>query len=150
MPNTMNGPDPAIHDAIHRLTRTELSPLEEAMFQAWSSANQVEDGDNAENGVDLRNIYKQTGGKVLPPGQLKGHVEKAGDIQTLMKAQEAHDQASPIKAMMDAGMNGIPQLGSFPSNPSEDMSGFSGGASIPSAGGPPSPDTGAFSPSNPY
>ena len=116
-----NGPDPAIEEAIHRLSRTELSPLEETMFQAWSTANQVEDGDSPENSLDLRKVYQQTGGKVLPPNQLKRHVEKSTDIQTLMKAQEAHDSTSPIKAMMEAGLG--------PDGQQSSAGGYSGGGS---------------------
>lgn len=100
------GPDPAISEAVHRLNRTQLSPLEEVMFQSWANANQVEDADSHENGLDMRGIYKQTGGKVLPPGQLKQHAERATDIQTLMQAQEAHEASSPIKAMMEAQQRG--------------------------------------------
>lgn len=98
------GPDPAVMEAISRLKQTELDPLEEVMFQSWASANQL-DGEAAD-GPDFRAIYKQTGGKVLPPGELKRMSEKQSAIQTLMQAQEAHEAASPIKALMgDEGLD---------------------------------------------
>lgn len=101
--NASNGPDPAVHEAIHGLNRTELSPLEETMFQAWASANQLDEHvDSPDSALDMRDLYKRTGGKVQPPGQLKREAEKASHIQTLMEAQEAHDASSPIKALMDA------------------------------------------------
>lgn len=96
------GPDPAIGEAIHTLNRSELSPLEETMFQAWATANQLEDTDSPENTMDFRQVYQQTGGKVMPPGELKRKAEKMSAIQTLMQAQEAHDSSSPMKLMMDA------------------------------------------------
>lgn len=100
--NTMNkaqGPDPAVLEAIARLQRSELDPLEEVMFQSWAVANQIDDPETG--GLDLRKIYQQTGGKVLPPGQLKQTVEKAAAMDTVKKAQEAHDQASPMKLLME-------------------------------------------------
>lgn len=131
MMNQQNGPDPEVQEAIHRLHRTELSPLEEVMFQSWAAANQVEDADSAENKLDMRAIYQKTGGKVLPPGQLKNHAERTTDIQTLMKAQEAHDATSPIKAMMEHGQTdptgGFQQDSSSQPQGGQDIGGMMGG-----------------------
>jgi hypothetical protein len=100
------GPPPEVFDAINRLKRTELSPLEEAMFKAWAAANQIEDPDGEGQGpLDLRVIYQQTGGRVLPPGQLLNHMEKTGAIDTLMRAQEQHDQTSPMSVAADSGVD---------------------------------------------
>lgn len=96
------GPDPAIEEAINHLTRTELSPLEEVMFNSWASANQLDDHDKPENNFDYRKLYQETGGKVFAPGELKNHTAKLGAIQTLMQAQQAHDSSSPIKQLMAA------------------------------------------------
>ena len=90
----MNGPDPAVQEAIQRLTQTQLSPLEETLFQAWMKAHEM---DNAEaSGFDFRKLYQDSGGKVMPPSEMKNMV----DIETIMKAQEAHDAASPIQQIM--------------------------------------------------
>lgn len=109
MPNPLsNGPDPSVQDAIGRLNRTELSPLEETMFQAWAKANDIAKPDAPDGGIDLRQIYKQTGGQMQPPGTLKNHIEKSSAIQTIMDAQHAHNQASPIQAMMNANKPAAP------------------------------------------
>ena len=97
-----NGPDPAVQEAVQRLSRTELSPLEEVMFKSWSTANELDEVDESP-GFDLRGIYKETGGKVMPPGQLRGEAEKTLSIKTIMDAQKLHDESSPIKLLMDAG-----------------------------------------------
>lgn len=104
-PQTPQGPDPAIQQAANRLGRTDLSPLEEVMFQSWANANQIEDPDNPESKFDFREFYKSSNGKILPPGQLKGMSEKASDIATLIGAQKAHDEASPMNTM-----NGEPPM----------------------------------------
>lgn len=105
-PKAQQGPDPAVFDAIGRLNRSELSPLEETMFQAWAQANQIDDPDGQDGaGMDLRQTYTQTGGRVLPPGELKKAHEKSSAIKTIMDAQKAHENGSPIKAMMEAGLD---------------------------------------------
>lgn len=101
MNNKSQGPDPAVEQAIQRLSRTELTPLEEVIFQSWAQANQLDDVDNPENQTDFRAIYKETGGKVMPPGQLKNESDKESAIMTLMEAQKAHDAQSPMKMMME-------------------------------------------------
>jgi hypothetical protein len=90
------GPDPEIQDAIGRLHQTELNPLEEVMFKSWMNANGI-DPDKNDLNFDLRSLYRQTGGKVLPPDQLKQAAQTASDIQTLTQAQQAHEQSSPMK-----------------------------------------------------
>lgn len=95
-----NGPDPALLEAIQTLNKKELSPLEEVMFKSWADANQIEDPDSPDNRFDFRSLYTQTGGKVFPPGQLRAMTDKASAIDTLMKAQQSHEEASPIQQMM--------------------------------------------------
>ena len=82
--------------AIHRLTRTQLSPLEEALFQSWAKAHNLADTDGKSDKFDYRAVYKQSGGQVMPPDNLK----KMADIETLMKAQEEHEKESPIQKLM--------------------------------------------------
>lgn len=69
-PNGALGPDPQVVEAQDRLAQTELTPLEECLFKAWANANQLKEGET-EGKMDLRNLYKVTGGKVQPPGQLQ-------------------------------------------------------------------------------
>ena len=101
------GPDPEVQTAIQRLTRIELSPLEEAMFQSWATANQLEEFVEPQDGsgVDIRELYQQSGGKVMPPGQLKSQIEKESAMECLMKAQEAHDAQSPMGLASEAGLD---------------------------------------------
>lgn len=105
--------DPNVDEAIHRLNQTELSPLEEAMFQSWSGANDVQDYGGPHNGMDFRGIYKQTGGKMFPPGILKQHADREEAIQTMMKAREAHAAADPMAALR-AKLGGAPGGGFTP------------------------------------
>jgi hypothetical protein len=90
------GPDPEVQEAIGRLHQTQLSPLEEVMFNSWASANGI-DPEKHDSQFDLRDVYKQTGGQVMPPGQLKDAAQKASDMQTLAQAQQAHENASPMQ-----------------------------------------------------
>lgn len=57
--------------ALHRLQDTELSPMEEALFKAWTKANGIRKPDNADDPMDYRGIWKETGGQVLPWNQLE-------------------------------------------------------------------------------
>jgi hypothetical protein len=95
------GPDPAVMQAIQRLVQTQLSPLEEVIFNSWMQANQLEEDPSMP--FDYRGLYQQTGGKVFAPGELSQQVAHQNAIQTLMQAQEQHDSMSPIKHLMDAG-----------------------------------------------
>lgn len=63
LPTQPTAPDPA------EITR--LSPLEEALFQAWGKANGIEDVDDPESFYDYRGFYKATNGKVHPPGMVE-------------------------------------------------------------------------------
>lgn len=103
------GPDPSILEAIKRLTQTQLSPLEEQLFQGWLAANGMEDPEDPNHPIDLRGAYQESQGKVLPPGQLQKQLEQKADIDAIMQAQQAHEQASPINALMQGG-GGQPDL----------------------------------------
>jgi hypothetical protein len=83
-----------VEQAMKRLTQTQLSPLEEALFQGWMKAHDMEGAD--ESDFDFRKLYQETGGKVMPPSEMKQMV----DIDSIMKAQEAHDSSSPIQQLM--------------------------------------------------
>lgn len=103
-------PDAAVQQAIQKLSQVELSPLEEQLFKGWLAANGMEEGKDMDDSMDYRKVYKDSGGKVLPTGQLQKQLEKESAIQTLMKAQEAHEAASPIQQMME--MRGKPDMDS--------------------------------------
>lgn len=57
-------------DALSKLQNTQLDPMEEALFQAWAHANQIEKPDAEGNTVDYRGIYKGSNGMILPNGEL--------------------------------------------------------------------------------
>lgn len=63
--------------ALSKVQNTTLSPMEEALFQAWSHANGIEKPDAPDQNVDLRGVYKGTQGLILPNNQLAQVVEKA-------------------------------------------------------------------------
>lgn len=132
------GPDPAVMEAIQRLIQTELSPLEEVIFQSWMNANQLEE--TPDMPFDYRGLYQETNGKVFAPGELKTKIEKQSAIQSLMQAQQAHDEQSPMKIMMDH-MNGGSEMGSgldlgSSQESSPDMGGDTMGSMMGSSAGP--------------
>jgi hypothetical protein len=103
-PGQRQGPDPDVTDALETLNRTELTPLEEQLFKGWMIANgmgEAESESKGTPGIDFRKIYQKTSGKVLPTGQLQKEVEKTSAIETLMKAQQSHEDASPIRQLID-------------------------------------------------
>ncbi len=55
---------------LGRLQDTRLSPMEEALFKSWAKANKIEKPDAPDDLNDYRGIYKQTGGLILPNGEL--------------------------------------------------------------------------------
>lgn len=63
--------DQKTNDALSHLQNTQLTPMEEALFQAWAKANQIKKPDDPTNQVDLRGIYQMSGGTILPNGELK-------------------------------------------------------------------------------
>lgn len=80
----MTLPAPA-ENALSQLQNTSLSPMEEALFKAWTKANQIEKPDSPDNTVDYRGVYKQTGGAILPNGELKRIAEQANSQNTLQR-----------------------------------------------------------------
>ena len=74
--------------AISKLQDTQLTPMEEALFQAWTKANQIKKPDAPNDRVDYRGIYRATGGAILPNGQLKEIADKTNaesELQTLLQ-----------------------------------------------------------------
>lgn len=63
--------DSPAENALDRLQDTDLSPMEEVLFKAWTKANGIEKPDNVDDTTDYRGLWKHTGGKILPWGQLK-------------------------------------------------------------------------------
>jgi hypothetical protein len=66
---------PQAEDSLQRLQDVSLSPMEEALFKAWTKANQIDDPDTPGDIVDYRGIWKASGGLVLPHGELKRDAE---------------------------------------------------------------------------
>jgi hypothetical protein len=62
-------PQPA-ESALSKLQDTTLTPMEEALFHAWTQANQIKKPDAPDNMVDYRGIYKASGGVILPNGEM--------------------------------------------------------------------------------
>lgn len=77
---------PEAEGAMNRLQDTQLTAMEEALFKAWTQANQIEDPDNPKDMIDYRGIWKQTGGMVLPHGELKQMAEERNATHTLQQA----------------------------------------------------------------
>lgn len=63
--------------ALSKLQDTQLTPMEEALFQAWTKANQIKKPDAPDDRVDYRGMYRAMGGAILPNGQLKEIAAKA-------------------------------------------------------------------------
>jgi hypothetical protein len=47
---------------------TQLSPLEQILFQKWIADNNIQDLDNPDSHYDYRGFFKQTRGAPHPPG----------------------------------------------------------------------------------
>lgn len=77
---------PKAESALNRLQDTNLSPMEEALFQAWTKANQIADPDNPNDFVDYRGLYMASRGAVLPNGELKRMTEEQNASTELEKA----------------------------------------------------------------
>lgn len=78
--------DPKTDSALSRLQDTYLSPMEEALFQAWAKANSIKKPDAPDDPTDYRGIWKLSGGKVLPWGELKKITQARNDKRTLTQA----------------------------------------------------------------
>ena len=70
-PPATSKPDPGVLNAQHRAETTLLSPIEEALFNAWGKANGIEDVDAPESSYDYRGFFKATNGAVHPPGSVE-------------------------------------------------------------------------------
>ena len=76
---------PQVEDTLQKMQDTKLDPLEEALFQGWAKANQIEDPDADGDIVDYRGIWKQSNGLVLPRGELKQMAEDQNQMHTLQR-----------------------------------------------------------------
>lgn len=84
-------------DNLSKVQNTQLDPMEEALFQAWTHANGIEKPDAVGNLVDYRGIFKGSNGMILPNGELarigaqsnaQSHLEQV--LQDKMKAHTMH------------------------------------------------------------
>ena len=71
--------------ALSKVQNTVLSPMEEALFQAWTHANGIDKPDAPDQNVDLRGLYKNSQGMILPNSQLKQVVDKANATSKLQE-----------------------------------------------------------------
>lgn len=80
--------------------QTKLSPIEEALFPHWATANGVDESAHSDpnNHYDFRGMYKQTGGKVMPTGTLSGASDMFNKLQTTQ-----HPAISGMLDMMKQG-----------------------------------------------
>lgn len=75
---------------------TKLSPLEEALFRGWATANGVDNHDDPENSYDHRGFYKQTNGMVHPPNAINNAAmtfNKLNEGQMDSSIAQEHQQA---------------------------------------------------------
>lgn len=63
--------DPLVQQAQQNAETTKLSPLEEALFAAWTKANGIKDADKPESFYDYKGFFKATNGKNHPPGAIE-------------------------------------------------------------------------------
>lgn len=89
--------DSQAQDALSHLQDTTLSPMNEALFQAWAKANKIKEPDAPKDHVDYRGIFEMTGGKILPNGQLNRFASKLNSEDKLRKILQ--DQA--VKHMQE-------------------------------------------------
>lgn len=70
-------------DALSHLQDTDLTPMEEALFQAWTKANHIKKPDAPNDHVDYRGIFKETNGAILPNGALNRMAGKMNSEEQL-------------------------------------------------------------------
>lgn len=109
--------DPKAEQDLARLQDTKLNAMEEALFQAWTKANQIEDPDAPDDSNDYRGIWKNTQGQVLPRGELKNMTDTMNLENSLQKAlqQRMIDRVNELagkeedfaKAKFDAEQAGV-------------------------------------------
>lgn len=95
--------DSPTEHALNKLQNTELSPMEEALFKSWAAANQIKKPDSADDPTDYRGIWKETGGRVLPYGQLQQFANRTKNEQTLVKALSERINAGEQAGEQQAG-----------------------------------------------
>lgn len=81
---------------------TNLSPLEDALFQAWARAHRVENHDDPNNRFDYRGLYKQSNGQMLPPTFLNSMAQQHNDAT---EPVEGGDTTFPDPYMAQAEMH---------------------------------------------
>jgi hypothetical protein len=92
---------------LSRLQDTDLDPMEEALFQSWTKANQIDKPDEPGDEIDYRGIWKTTGGAVLPHGQLKRFSEQVNDENKLERIlhQKMMDRITEITGKKEDQQN---------------------------------------------
>lgn len=96
--------DKQAHDALSHLQDTSLSPMNEALFKAWAKANQIKDPDSPDDHVDYRGIYKMTGGKILPNGQLDRFAQKLNSedkLRNILQEQMVKRMQETVQTAQD-------------------------------------------------
>lgn len=99
--------DSLSENAFGQMQDTALSPMEEVLFKTWTTANGIEKPDKPGDNVDYRGLYKNTGGKILPSGQLKQMADTSNNQQTLMRVlqdrvkTQAEEAAQKVNDQVD-------------------------------------------------
>lgn len=102
--------DSPTENAISTIQDTELTPMEEVLFKSWTKANQIAKPDAADDHMDYRGVWKETGGAILPFGQAN-RIAKRTNAETtikrtltdrLMSAKKNAAEAAFKKATTDA------------------------------------------------
>lgn len=80
---------------------TQLTPLEEHLFQAWAKANRVDNHDDPNNSFDHRAVYKQGNGMIHEPGLVDKMGKAHNDHVERLKESEKNKGDDIKKAVSD-------------------------------------------------
>lgn len=81
---------------------TQLSPLEEALFQSWARAHRIDNQDDPNNKFDHRGVYKRTNGLIHPPGHIN---QMAAEHNAAQEGQEGGEALDPAMALVEHQKN---------------------------------------------
>lgn len=102
--------DPGVEHAQTQAETTHLSPLEEALFQAWGHANGIEDIDAPDAKYDYRGFYKASNGKVHPPGAVEHFPDLFKQHGHPTFSVESKYSKGPFDGGMWSGEQFVPQM----------------------------------------
>lgn len=76
---------------------TQLSPLEEVLFQTWARAHGVDNHDDPNNQFDHRGLYKQTNGMIMP-GKVVRDMAASHNVAMQQQDTQVGDTPDPFAA----------------------------------------------------